>query len=213
MDASLRQTYDRIADDFLADHSNDRWSNLRVSMFADYLPAGARVLDVGCGPGLKSRVLTERGLVVHGLDFSERMVELAGRTCPDGTFETGDVLSLELDGTYDAVLAFAVLLHVPRAQAQDATARLVRAARPDGYVMIAVKESRPGQPLERDVIEDDYGYSYCRFFSYFDMNDLRGYLSAAGARIVSEEHFPVGDGKNWLIVIARRDRPGETRVR
>ena len=52
------------------------------------LEPGMRVLDVGCGPGRHAHELARRGLVVHGIDISERFVELARQDAPDGaTFE------------------------------------------------------------------------------------------------------------------------------
>ena len=41
------------------------------------LEPGDRVLDVGCGPGRHAHELARRGIVVHGIDISQRFVELA----------------------------------------------------------------------------------------------------------------------------------------
>ena len=41
------------------------------------LNAGDRVLDVGCGPGRHAHELARRGLVVHGIDISQRFIDLA----------------------------------------------------------------------------------------------------------------------------------------
>lgn len=41
------------------------------------LPGGARVLDVGCGPGRHAIPLTQAGLQVTGIDVSERFLEIA----------------------------------------------------------------------------------------------------------------------------------------
>ena len=46
------------------------------------LEPGMRVLDVGCGPGRHAHALGRLGLVVHGVDISERFVELARRDAP-----------------------------------------------------------------------------------------------------------------------------------
>ena len=45
------------------------------------LRAGDRVLDVGCGPGRHAHELAPRGLVVHGIDISQRFIDLATLFC------------------------------------------------------------------------------------------------------------------------------------
>lgn len=73
--------------------------------------AGLRVLDLGCGPGRFSRALHDLGARVTAYDRSIAEIELARRA--DGgrgmTYSTGDG-ALEIEGAYDAVLCFMVLL-------------------------------------------------------------------------------------------------------
>ena len=38
---------------------------------------GARILDAGCGTGVLSRMLDERGAEVVGVDISEKLIEVA----------------------------------------------------------------------------------------------------------------------------------------
>ena len=61
------------------------------------LVPGMRVLDVGCGPGRHAHALAERGIDVHGIDVSERFVDLARVDAPDGaTFERLDARALRV---------------------------------------------------------------------------------------------------------------------
>ncbi len=70
------------------------------------LGAGSRVLDVGCGPGRHARALAERGIVVLGVDISQRFVELARQDAPAGaTFERLDARALPFDAEFDAVIS------------------------------------------------------------------------------------------------------------
>ena len=69
------------------------------------LSAGDRVLDVGCGPGRHAHELARRGMIVHGVDVSERFVEIAESNAPDGaTFERLDARSLHFDAEFDAAI-------------------------------------------------------------------------------------------------------------
>lgn len=69
------------------------------------LDAGTRVLDVGCGPGRHSYELARRGITVHGIDISERFIELARANAPAGaTFERLDARRLDFAAEFDAVI-------------------------------------------------------------------------------------------------------------
>ncbi len=72
------------------------------------LEAGARVLDVGCGPGRHAHALARRGFPVVGVDISERFVALARDGAPAGTavaFERADARSLRFEAEFDAVIS------------------------------------------------------------------------------------------------------------
>lgn len=72
------------------------------------LPPGARVLDVGCGPGRHAHALGRLGFEVVGVDISERFITLAREgTPPDAAvrFERADARALAFDGEFDVVLS------------------------------------------------------------------------------------------------------------
>jgi SAM-dependent methyltransferase len=72
------------------------------------LENGARILDVGCGPGRHAHALGRRGFEVVGVDISERFVALAREHAPAGpavTFERADARALEFDAEFDAVIS------------------------------------------------------------------------------------------------------------
>lgn len=70
------------------------------------LSPGMRVLDVGCGPGRHAHALGRRGIAVHGIDISERFVDLARSDAPAGvTFERLDARSLPFDQEFDAAIS------------------------------------------------------------------------------------------------------------
>lgn len=84
----------------------------------DLLPpvAGQRVLDVGCGAGIHSAALVERGADVLGVDVSGSMLAEARERVPEATFRQADVgesLGGVAAGSVDVVVCLHVLSHVP----------------------------------------------------------------------------------------------------
>nr|WP_298895950.1 class I SAM-dependent methyltransferase [uncultured Altererythrobacter sp.] len=77
-----------------------------IDAFIDLLPAGARVLDVGCGSGLPiARKLVSAGLVVTGIDTTPEFCELARRNVPSGTFLEMDMREFEFPQRFDGIVA------------------------------------------------------------------------------------------------------------
>jgi len=70
------------------------------------LQPGMRVLDVGCGPGRHSYAFAERGIHCHGVDISQRFVDIATEGAPRGaTFQRLDARNLCFDQEFDAAIS------------------------------------------------------------------------------------------------------------
>ncbi len=72
------------------------------------LEPGARVLDVGCGPGRHALALAKRGISCLGVDASPEFIALARDAAAleglDATFDVGDVRDLAYEGEFEAVI-------------------------------------------------------------------------------------------------------------
>ncbi len=65
-----------------------------------------KILDLGCGTGLHARALSSKGYIVHGIDLSEDMVEIAKTRADDSTkFEVGDMGDFNLNEKFDACIS------------------------------------------------------------------------------------------------------------
>ena len=80
--SDVGRKYDAIAERYSAhDYADaERYYARRADVVAKLVPPGARLLDVACGDGGLGPHLLERGIDYHGVDASERMVEVARRT-------------------------------------------------------------------------------------------------------------------------------------
>jgi SAM-dependent methyltransferase len=101
------------------------WSRLRgchlterrwLDRFLALLPSKPKVLDIGCGPGEPiARYLLEKGCVVTGIDAAPEMLEIAKRLFPEAIWIVSDMRSLNLNATFDGLLAWNSFFHLNQA--------------------------------------------------------------------------------------------------
>ena len=69
------------------------------------LQPGARILDVGCGPGRHSHELARRGFLVHGIDISQAFIDLATSNAVEGSsFERMDARAMTFESEFDVAI-------------------------------------------------------------------------------------------------------------
>lgn len=110
-----------------------RWSRARATLD---LPAGSRVLDLGCAFGFGTRLLTGR-YQAHGHDLSGAYIEKARRTVPGARFTCGPADRVPYPNEYfDAVILLDVLEHVP--SEESVMSEVARLLRPGGKLILSV---------------------------------------------------------------------------
>jgi SAM-dependent methyltransferase len=110
-----------------------------LEVLARHLPEPpASVLDVGGGPGVYAKRLTELGYRVHLVDVAPRHIELA-RELENVTAELGDARRLPVaDSNFDAGLLLGPLYHLTdRHDRLRALREIARLIRPGGIVAVA----------------------------------------------------------------------------
>ena len=115
-------------------HALVHWSGL------DQLPAGSKVLDVGCGIGGSARILAQDyGLDVVGISISPAQVARATALTPDRLncrFAVMDALDLQLsDQSFDGVWSVEAGPHMPNKQ--QYADELLRVLKPGGTLAVA----------------------------------------------------------------------------
>ena len=119
---------------------------------ADLLPGGEgrTWLDIGCGPGVLTRIAADRGYAARGIDRAPEMIDTAVRLAAERNSRAEFAVS-DLDGAiasearYDVVSASSLLVVLPDPAA--ALRRLMSLAKPDGLALIieASGELTPGR--------------------------------------------------------------------
>jgi SAM-dependent methyltransferase len=192
--------YDRNAEAFFSSTVGLDMRPIRAR-FSRYLPAGARVLDAGCGSGRDALAFRQAGYVVTAFDASAQLVRLA-RDYTGLPVEVLRFADLAWDAQFDGIWASASLLHVPRLELPGVFAALARALRPAGVLYISMKRGRHDREVEG------------RLFVDVDEQELAGLLKGASLTIadawVSQSVRPERADERWVNAIARK-RPAAER--
>ncbi len=168
--------------------------------FADRLPAGATVLDVGCGSGRDMLWLKNRGFSLTGLDRSPGLAGLARAHtgCPVlvGDFRTFDFSSQACD----ALLLCGSLVHLPPDKFPAVLDHTLNALNTPGWVFLSLKAGQ-GQTA------DPAG----RIFYHWQPEILEKILEKCGLRILdlSRTVSAAGTGESWLGYVLAFGRQGE----
>jgi ADP-ribose pyrophosphatase YjhB (NUDIX family)/ubiquinone/menaquinone biosynthesis C-methylase UbiE len=199
-------SYDTVAKNFA-----DRWFDLRLeeqmSRFAGRLGPGARVLDVGCGPGRDAAWLAELGYDAGGVDLSFGMLQEGRARGVDVPLIQADMRHLPFrKGSFDGLWVCASLLHIPKEQVGEVLRELSRVVYP-GHMYVAVKrgEGRPSDAHSdgtAEWVEDDEGRRF--FFAYYHPAEIQLLLERNGFQVLDCRETPDLSGRSqpWINVLA-----------
>lgn len=136
--------------------------HLSAYVFAQKL-GGNRVLEVGCGDGYGADLLASEdpGRQVTAVDLFETNVRSASARYkrPNLRFSAQDATALTLpDGSFDLVVSFQVIEHVPEARLPDYLRQIRRVLAVDGAACISTlnlrRARKPGQPYDKSPDHD-----------------------------------------------------------
>ena len=180
-------------------HELVKWSGL------DKLPRGSRILDVGCGIGGSSRLLSKYyGFNVTGITISPAQVKRAIALTPkelNCKFTVMDALNLSFDdGTFDGIWSVEAGAHMnDKAKFAD---EMLRTLRPGGYLALADWNSRdlhinPPSFIEKIILSQLLEqWVHPEFISIHDFSDILNTNKNSSGKVVSE-NWNVYTNPSW----------------
>ena len=174
-DAQTLAVYEQAAEDYARGFARTKDTDQRADResFLALVPDGGRILDYGCGPGHWAADFAAAGYQAHATDATPAMARLAldryGLQVRIEPFE-----ALDAENVYDGIWANFSLLHSPRADLPGHLARIRKALKPKGALMLGMK-------LGTGEARDRLG----RFYTYYAEDELRARLTEAGFTVLS----------------------------
>ena len=162
-----------------------------------------KVLDVGCGAGEHTMLLTRLGYDVLGIDFARHAVELARQNAAakgvDARFEVADVMNLGAEARYDTIVDSALFHIFDDTDRAKYVNSLHTACRPGALVhVLALSDAGRGfgPEVSETVVREAFGERWQ--LEALDTTVYRGVVGEAHADALG---LPVGtrvDEPAWL---------------
>jgi ubiquinone/menaquinone biosynthesis C-methylase UbiE len=122
--------YDKIGQSYDTTRQADSYITSRLRFHLKTVPDG-KYLDMACGSGNYAIALKNSGLIIYGIDISERMVALAHQKAPEMDWLLGDVEELPFpNSSFSGATCVLAIHHFKNLQwVFDEAARVISAGR------------------------------------------------------------------------------------
>lgn len=166
------------------------------------LPPNRRILEIGCGNGVGSRLIDEHfsPSEMIAMDLDERLVRAARGNNPDLdiTFEVGDATKLRYgDNAFDAVIDLNVMHHIPNWR--DSLNEMKRVIRPSGEFIVKDLSIETFETLVGRISRRVVRHPYDDMFREPEFVDCLGEM---GFRISYYESFLSWDRTSYFLLVA-----------
>ena len=170
--------------------------NLKIweNKVTGYFPAGAKILDIGCGLGREAFALSDMGYDVTGVDISKEVItqvkKLAADKGYDIPFYDYDGKSLPFpDGSFDVVLVWAQTFGLLYGDGykQECLAEWKRVLGKDGLVSFSAHDYSYLKEHHPDCLDGRKFYPYANaeiYWETFEAPEIIRYAEQAGLNVL-----------------------------
>jgi len=204
----VRSGYDRVSYAYRPDEPDaqvvrqyEEW----ISLLRARVPSGGVVLDLGCGCGLPATQLLAQRYAVTGVDISPVQIKRATKLVPQAKFLCADMAMVDFaSASFDAVVSWYALIHVPLAQQPMLLRRIAGWLKPGG-VLMAIVGNTPWTGIVENWLGVKGGTMY---WSHEGEETYRRWLREAGFDVEWTRFVPEGKGGHVLL-FAKKGATGD----
>jgi predicted TPR repeat methyltransferase len=153
-----------------------------------------RVLDVGCGAGGVGRALRDRADFLAGIELEEEAAAVAREVYDQVLVGRVEDVLADADGSFDTILAYDLLEHLP--EPDDVLRRLREVAADGALLHVSVPNARHWSLVRDLVLRGTFGYTewghrdrtHLRWVTRRDLVEL---LESSGWHVERTAHAPL----------------------
>jgi len=195
---SVIDVYQRHGEAWAARRGSDLIEGPWLDRFCALLPAGAAVLDIGCGSGVPiGREIVRRGFELVGVDGTPTMLSLFRRNLPGTAAHLMDMRALSLDRPFAGLLAWDSFFHLSPEAQRPMFARFQAHAAPGAALMFTsgTEEGCAIGQLDGDAL----------YHGSLDPDEYHTLLDAAGFDVVAHVVADPSCGHRTIWLARQRD--------
>ena len=201
MDKKLSEIYNEFAETYEKNRGLFDMTDIFSSFYEILDMPKGELLDLGCGAGEPfPRLFINKGWEVTGVDFSEKMLELAQKYVPEMKTIHSDITNIKFEeNNFDAITAIYSLFHIENKKHKNLFENLYKWLKPNGKILFTYATKDYTKSEEFNGYKEFMGQKL--FYSHKKPNDLYQMLEETGFTIISKNYKNIGgEVFLWLIL-------------
>jgi 2-polyprenyl-3-methyl-5-hydroxy-6-metoxy-1,4-benzoquinol methylase len=173
--SNIKQTidaYNKNAESYAKKFDNYEIYQNKISDFQEkYIPKGAKVLDLGCGPGnnIKTILGKDETCFFTGVDLSEKFINIAKTRFPQFTFLKKDIRFLEMNEQFEVVVASFCIVHLTNEETKGFLKNLSKLAAANCYIYLSYMNGEKSGFESTSFSKEEIFFNYYEDEFIFDL--------------------------------------------
>lgn len=201
---TLREIYDDFSKTYEENRGHFDISEVLDLFYSKLELDNKKLLDLGCGAGEPvARYFSDRSWSVTGVDFSEKMIELASEYVPEMETIHADISEVDFESNlFSAVTASYSLFHVPVNKHVDLFEKIHKWLRPNGKALFTYATKEYTGCKEFDGYKQFMGQDL--YYSHKDPDELYSDLENIGFIIDAADYRDIGNETFLWVTVSNK---------